>query len=193
MPAFIDVTVRDLRGAVRAIGRAPLAAFTIVATVSIGLAVVAVLFTFLNTFIFRVDHVPDVAQIYAVQRPQTGEGPRPRFTRREFDALRSDTGIFTDAYAEWPDIDLRVEGRTMAVTLVSGNFFQVVRVQPAIGRVLTCADDVPSGGYAGGNAVIVLSDKGWDRRFNRDPNVVGRTVLVNGVPFEIVGVMPAGF
>ena len=46
---------------------------------------------------------------------------------------------------------------------------------------------------SGGNPVIVLSDKGWDRRFNRDPNVLGRTVLVNGAPFEIVGVMPAGF
>ena len=41
--------------------------------------------------------------------------------------------------------------------------------------------------------MIVLSDKGWDRRFNRDPNVLGRTVLVSGAPFEIVGVMPAGF
>ena len=41
--------------------------------------------------------------------------------------------------------------------------------------------------------MIVLSDKGWDRHFNRDPNVLGRTVLVNGAPFEIIGVMPAGF
>ena len=41
--------------------------------------------------------------------------------------------------------------------------------------------------------MLVLSDKGWDRRFKRDPNVLGRTVLVNGAPFEIVGVMPAGF
>ena len=40
---------------------------------------------------------------------------------------------------------------------------------------------------------IVLSDKGWTRRFNRDPNVLGRTVLVSGAPFEIIGVMPAGF
>ena len=46
---------------------------------------------------------------------------------------------------------------------------------------------------SGGNPVIVLSDKGWERRFNRDPNVLGRTVLVTGAPFEIVGVMPAGF
>ena len=43
---------------------------------------------------------------------------------------------------------------------------------------------------SGGNAVIVLSHKGWDRHFNRDPNVLGRTVLVNGAPFEIIGVTP---
>ena len=41
--------------------------------------------------------------------------------------------------------------------------------------------------------MIVLSDKGWDRHFNRDPNVLGRTVLVNGAPFEIIGVTAAGF
>ena len=51
------------------------------------------------------------------------------------------------------------------------------------------ADDARSGG----NAVIVLSHKGWDRHFNRDPNVLGRTVLVNGAPFEIIGVTAAGF
>ena len=77
----------------------------------------------------------------------------------------------------------------MAVTLVTGNFFQVVGVNAVMGRALSPADD----GRSGGNPVIVLSDKGWDRRFNRDPNVLGRTVLVSGAPFEIVGVMPAGF
>ena len=77
----------------------------------------------------------------------------------------------------------------MAVTLVTGNFFQVVGVNAVMGRALSPADD----GRSGGNPVLVLSDKGWDRRFKRDPNVLGRTVLVNGAPFEIVGVMPAGF
>jgi predicted permease len=51
------------------------------------------------------------------------------------------------------------------------------------------ADDARSGG----NAVVVLSDKGWERHFNRDPNMLGRTVLVNGAPFEIIGVTGAGF
>src|SRR5262245_65633734 len=77
----------------------------------------------------------------------------------------------------------------MAVTLGTGNFFQVVRVNSVMGRGLMPADDARSGG----NAVIVLSHKGWDRHFNRDPNVLGLTVLVNGAPFEIIGVTAAGF
>ena len=60
---------------------------------------------------------------------------------------------------------------------------------PVMGRALNPADD----DRAGGNPVIVLSDKGWRRHFNRDPDVLGRTVLVTGAPFEIVGVMPEGF
>jgi predicted permease len=160
---------------------------TIVGTVSIGLGAVAVLFTFLNTFLFRVDRVPGVNQFYAVRRAEGSD--RAPLTRPRFEAMRRETSVFTDAYAEVSDIDLRVDARVMAVTLVSGNFFDVAGVRPSIGRALTAADDAPSGG----NAVIVLSDKGWDRRFNRDPNVLGKTVLVNDAPFEIVGVMPAGF
>jgi predicted permease len=186
--AFVDNTIRDVRFALRSFRRAPLAAFTIVATVAVGLGVVAVLFTILNTFLFRTDTVPAVGEMYAVDRLRGATGERSPFTRPQFDALRRDTGVFTGAYAAVPDIDIRVDGRTVAVTLVTGNFFSVVGVNPVRGRSLASADE-----EAGGHAVIVLSDKGWDRHFNRDPDVLGRTVLVGGAPFEIIGVMPAGF
>jgi predicted permease len=185
--ALVDNTIRDLRFALRSIRRAPLAALTIVATVAIGLGVVAVLFTILNTFLFRADDVPDVSQMYAVERLRLAVGDRRLFTRPRFEALRRETSVFTDAYATLPDIDLRVDGRLMAVTLVSGNVFQVLGVEPAMGRALTPADE------EAGRPVMVLSDRGWDRHFHRDPDVVGRTGLVGGAPFEIVGVMPAGF
>jgi predicted permease len=110
--------------------------------------------------------------------------PRP-----QFEALRQETRVFTDAYASLPGIELRVDGRMMTVTLVSGNFFQVLDVKSVMGRALAPSDDERSGG----NPVIVLSHKGWTRRFDRDPNVLGRTVVVNGLPFAIVGVMPEGF
>jgi predicted permease len=186
--AFIDNTLRDVRCSLRSFRRAPLTAFTIVTTVAIGLGVVSALFTILNAFLFRIDAVPDIGELYAVERSQLANGDRPLFTRQAFEVLRSETSAFTDVYAAVFDIDLRVDGRMMAATLVTGDFFPVVRVNPVMGRVFTAVDE-----DSGGNPVIVLSDRGWNRHFKRDPNVLGRTVLVSGVPFEIIGVMPAGF
>lgn len=187
--AFIDNSIGDILYALRTFKRAPLAAITIVTTVAIGLGVVAVLYTILNLMLFRVDAVPGVADMYGVEHPRLANDEQSPLTRPQFEALRTETHVFTDAYAEMADIDLRVDGRMMSVTLVSGNFFDVVGVHPVMGRALTPSDDLRSGG----NPVIVLSDKGFDRRFNRDPNVLGQTVLVNGAPFQIVGVMPGGF
>src|SRR5688572_30474801 len=187
--AFIDNTIGDLHYALRTFRRAPLASLTIVVTVAIGLGVVAVLFTVLNVLLFKTDSVPDVTEIYAVARPQQANGDLSKFTRPRFEASRSETNVFTDAYAALNDVDLRVDGRMTAVNLVSASFFRVVNVNPIMGRALSAADD----DRAGGNPVLVLSDKGWQRHFNRAPNVIGRTVLVTGAPYEIVGVMPEGF
>jgi predicted permease len=185
--AFVDNTVSDLLYALRSFKRAPLASLTIVATVSIGLGVVAVLFSILNVFVFRIDTVPDITEMYEVNRP-TESSELPDFTRPQFEAMRRDTTVFTDAFATIISVDLRVDGRVMDVSLVTGNFFDVVRMTPAMGRALTPSDD-----ERGGNPVVVLSDRGWERRFNRDPNVLGQTVLVSGAPYDIIGVMPAGF
>ena len=187
--AAIDNTSRDIRYAFRTFLKAPLTAFTIVATVAIGLGVVAVLFTILNVAFFRVDNVPDINQMYAVQRPPQTSGNPPPFTRPVLDAMRSETGVFTDAYAAVDGIDLRIDGRMMAVALVTGNFFQVLRVDAALGRTLTPVDDAAPGG----NPVIVLSQKGWTRYFERDPNVIGRAVLIREAPFTVIGVTPEGF
>ena len=133
--------------------------------------------------------VPDVHEMFAVERPRTSDGERQRFTRAQFDALRRETNVFTDAYAELSDVDSRVDGRLMFGTFVTGNFFQVLGVSAAMGRALTPADDEP----LAGQPVMVLSHRGWDRLFARDPAILGRRLLVNGFTFEIVGVMPEGF
>ncbi len=76
----------------------------------------------------------------------------------------------------------------MSSTLVTGNFFQVLGVQAALGRTLTPGDDEPSAGRP-----IVFSHRGWIRLFAGDPTVIGRSVPVNGVPCVVVGVMPEDF
>jgi predicted permease len=184
--AFFENTVRDIRYALRTFRRAPLVALTIVLTVALGLGLVAAAFTMLNSFVFRADAVPEVHEMFAVQRPQTSGGERERFTRAQFDALRRETSVFTDAYAQLSDVDSLLDGRVMFGTFVTGNFFEVVGVRPARGRVLTAADDE-------GQPVMVLSHRGWDRLFARDPAILGRRLLVNGFTFEIIGVMPESF
>jgi predicted permease len=156
--------------------------------VALGLGLVTVAFTLLNMFLFRVDQVPAVHEMCAVERPRTSDGERPPFTRAEFDALRRETNVFTDAFAQVSDVDSRIDGRKFSGTFVTGNFFQVLGVHARMGRPLTPADDEPSR-----HAIVVLSDRGWDRLFARDPAVVGRGLLVNGVTFEVAGVMPEGF
>ena len=189
MSAFVDDIIRDIFYALRGFKRAPLAAVTIVATVALGLGLVAAAFTVLNALLFRVDAVPDVHEMFAMERPRTaGDVPRS-FTRAQFDALRRETSVFTDAYAALSDVDSLVDRRLMWGTFVTGNFFRVLRVSAAMGRVLTPEDEEPSAGQS----VMVLSHRGWDRLFARDPAVLGRRLLVNGFTFEIVGVMPEGF
>ena len=187
--ATIDNTLRDLTYALRTITKAPLASFTIVATVGLGLGLVTVLFSVLNIFLFRVDNVPDINEVFAVERPRDANDERARFTRRQFEAMARETSMFAGMYAEQGDIDTRVEGRMMSIVLVSGNAFQVLGVHAALGRELLPADD----DRAAPQAVMVLSDRGWERRFGRDPGVIGRKVRVYGAEYEIVGVMPAGF
>ena len=186
---FVHDTLRDILYAFRTFQRAPLVAATIVSTVALGLGLVAVAFTVFNALLLRVDRVPDVHEMVAVERPRTSDGERRRFTRAQFDALRRETDVFTDAYAEVSQVDSRVDGRVMFGTFVTGNFFQVLGVAAAMGRALTPGDDEP----LGRQPVMVLSHRGWDRLFARDPAIVGRRLLVSGVTFEIVGVMPDGF
>ncbi len=187
--AFIDGTLADLRYAFRTFRRAPLPALTVVGTVALGLGAVAVVFTGLNALLWSADRVPRVTDMYAVARTGQAPGAPAAFTRRYVEALRAETTVFAGAYATVTGIDLRIDGRIMAVSLVSADFFHVVDVHPRVGRGFTGADDE----RGGGNRVVVLSDQGWQRHFNREPAALGRTVLVGGEPYTIVGIMPEGF
>jgi hypothetical protein len=89
--------------------------------------------------LFRTDSVPDITEIYAVEQPQQANGGPSQFTRQYFEALRSETSVFTEAYATVNDVKLRADGRLMKVNLVSASFFRVVGVNPMIGRALSAA------------------------------------------------------
>jgi len=187
--ALIDDLARDILYAVRTFRRAPLAALTIVATIALGLGLVAAVFTWYSLIFLRVDAVQNPGELFAVERPtRPGADSWIPFTRAEYEALRRETSVFVDVVAMVRSVETRVEGRQVSSTLVTGNFFQVLGVQAALGRTLTPGDDEPSAGRP-----IVLSHRSWIRSFAGDPTVIGRSVPVNGVPCVVVGVMPEEF
>ena len=151
--AFIDNTIGDLHYALRTFRRAPLAALTIVVTVAIGLGVVAVLFTVLNVLLFRTDSVRTSPR----STPLNARSRRTRTCRNSLASVSKPcdrTRTSSPRPTRVNDVDLRVDGRMMAVNLVSASFFRVVSVNPIMGRALSAADD----DRAGGNPVLVLSD-----------------------------------
>lgn len=182
--------MHDLRYAFRGIRRSPLAALTIVLTVALGLGLVTVVFTLLNSMLFRVDAVRDPDALVGVERPrEPGAEEQIPFTRRQYEALKSETRVFSDVAALVRGNRSRIDGRPLICSLVSGNFFQMLGVSMAAGRPLMPDDDL----LHSPRDVIVLSHAGWTRWFNADPAIVGRTVRINGRPFEVAGVAPKGF
>jgi predicted permease len=189
--AFVDNLARDILYAFRTFRRAPLAALTIVATVGLGLGLVAVVFTVYNILFLRTDAVRSPDQLFTVemkQRIAPGNEPAVVFTRSDYEAMRRETSVFIDAFVTEGALS-RIDGRLALSSLVTGNFFQVLGVQTALGRPLLPEDD----DRLAGRPVIVLSYAGWRKLFQRDRGVIGRRVVINGAPYEIVGVMPDDF
>jgi predicted permease len=187
--SFFEALAHDITFAWRMLRRTPLVAVTVVSTIALGLGVIAVAFTFFNAFFFRVDAVRNPDELFAVERPTRPDfrGHVP-FTWTEYEAIRRGTDVFTDVAAARPSIPTRINGRAARGMFVSGNFFDLLGVTATRGRTLTFADNEP-----GASAVIVLTQLGWEKFFTADPGVVGRELLVNGRPYEVVGVMPKDF
>ncbi|HEY7192066.1 MAG TPA: ABC transporter permease [Vicinamibacterales bacterium] len=188
---LVDDLVRDILYALRTLRRAPLAALTIVATVALGLGLVTAVFAIYNVFLLRVDAVQSPRELFAVGVGQRTVGyyeSNIALTRRDYEAMRRETSVFADAFA-MNGVAWRMEGRLTRASLVTGNFFQVLGVQAALGRPLVPSDDERSGG----RPVIVLSHAGWLKLLQGDAAVIGRRVVIDGAPYEIVGVMPDGF
>jgi len=184
---WVHDLAQDLRYGLRALRKSP--GLLIAATLSMGLGIGA------NTAIFSiVDAV--LLRSLPVERPgelvvlEGGSWTNPIWEQ----VRRHADGKFAGALA-WGEerLDLSTGGETDPVValLVSGSFFDTLGVRPAFGRLLTAEDDRRGGGPDG--PTVVIGERFWERRFQRDPGVIGRPLAIAGVPFTIVGVVPARF
>lgn len=189
----LDNLRHDVRYAVRVLRKSP--AFTLVAllTLMLGIGANLVVFGVVNAVLLQPLAVTDPQSLYQIRHRQWATGrllttSYPAFEdyRRRATGFSGMAGVYgySAARLNWRNTVRRVHGDE-----VSGNYFDVLGVQPALGRFFHEADE------HGPNSApyVVLSDSLWRNTFHADPQVVGATVELDAHPFTVVGVVPARF
>jgi len=188
----------DIRFGMRMIMKQPGSNAAVVVALALGIAMTAAVFSFVNALLLRppagVKATGRLLEIWLHQRDSTGVQSYFPFTYPDYtdyrDHSRSLEGLLAfdgdGTRAIW---NRAGEGQVIQGQVVSGNFFSLLGVTAALGRTISNADDQPGSPQL----VVVLSHSFWERQFGADPSVVGRTLVLNGATFNIIGVAPAGF
>jgi predicted permease len=186
--------MQDLRYALRMMRRHPGLTSVAVLTLALGIGANAAIFSFADAVLLQSLPVRDPDQLTTLGSidPGTESGINNSFSYPMYQDLRDKNDVFSGVLARGgAQMNVSYDGRNDRVRgeLVSGNYYEVLGVRPWVGRLLTQEDDLTPGGHP----VAVLSYAFWDRRFGKDPGVVGKTILVNENPIIVIGVSPPGF
>jgi predicted permease len=190
---WLERLAQDLRYGWRALRRTP--AFTAVAVATLALAIGAnsAVFTVVNSVLLAPLPFRDPGRLYAASYLPADlpfELP-PGLDDRLYLEYRGHVSRF-EQVAGYQRQALTLSGAGDATRLAgaraSANFFEVLGVQPALGRAFTPQED-----QAGADQVVILSDRLWRTRFNGDRSVLGATITLDGIRRTVIGVMPRGF
>jgi len=205
---FLEDFFQDVRYVCRILLKSPGFTVVIVATLGLALGANAAIFALLDKVVFRPLPVENPSELVILSVPLVPTGAKsaivggigrgiggqmiygvsfPLYT-----AFRDRLDVFSGVLAQRGARAAMLAGAEAIQTngvLVTGNYFEVLRVKAALGRTLTPDDDrVP-----GGHPVVVLAHGFWQRQFGGDPAILNRTIRLNNFPFTVVGVSAAGF
>ncbi len=193
---------QDVRFGLRTLTKNPGFTSIAVITLALGIGANTAIFSLMNAVMLRALPVQNPGQLVMLGEAHAG-GSTDDFAATEIYSypfyleLREKNQVFsgTSAMLSMPFTTMHglVEGNSemeaLDVQLVSGSYFPMLGVKPVLGRAFTEAEDEP----AGGHPVAVLSYAWWERRFARDPAILGRTVTLGSTAYTIIGVAPEGF
>jgi putative ABC transport system permease protein len=200
----MNTLLQDLRYGLRSLLKAPGFTAIAVATLALGIGANTAIFSVVRAVLLRRLPYPEPERLLVIteRHIRDGEWSGSGSTRSR---LRSGGGVPWLTFLDWRAQTRSFRGlagfHTSQVMLsgagepemllsaqVSAEFFPLLGVRPALGRLFGASDDAP-----GAPPTLILSDGQWKRRFGGDPSVVGRTIDIDTVPYTIVGVLPAGF
>jgi putative ABC transport system permease protein len=186
------VILQDLRYALRIFRKDPLVTLASILILALGIGSSTLVFSLANGLLLRPlpyaqpDRLVTVMEYNPRVSGQSTEIAFPNYYDiRERTRLLEDIGVYSPGISA-----VRGEGAAERIPTanVSDGIFPILGVQPILGRAISREDDLP-----GGPKVVLLSEELWQRRYGRDPGILGRTLQIDDARWNVVGVMPAGF
>jgi putative ABC transport system permease protein len=181
--------MNDIRFAIRQLRKSP--AFTIIAVLTLGLCIGAntAIFSVINAVLLRPLPYPEANRLVIVSESDSDQ-PNISVSFPDYLDWQKENRVFESlSISRRESFNLSgIPGRQpeqVSGALVTAGFFKVIGLAPQIGRVFTEEED-----RVGGPQLVVISDKLWDRVFQRDPAVLGRTLNLGNQPYTVIGVMP---
>jgi len=186
--------LQDVRYTFRTLSRDP--GFAVVSILILALAIGAniAVFSVVNTLLLRPLPFPNSQELVWIAPPPSGCGwSCATYSADAYEEFRDQSRVYQgvtgyEAFTIADNFRLTGRGQPESATaiMVIGNFFQVLGVQPAMGRLFTDDD-------ARGKDVALLANAYWRHQFDADPAIVGKAIELNGTPVTVVGVLPASF
>ncbi|HEY5219540.1 MAG TPA: ABC transporter permease, partial [Gemmatimonadaceae bacterium] len=182
--------MHDLRLALRSLRNRPMFTVVAVITLALGIGATTTLFTIVNAVLLRPLPYPEAGRIVSVSEMMNGQDGQVAAEPDYFNWARNSRSLA--AIAMYNDASRVITGRGDAARVTGGegtaSLFSVLGVRPVLGRTFRPDEDVPHG-----PRVVVLGNDLWRSRFGGDSAVVGKSVTLDGDPYTVIGVMPAGF
>jgi putative ABC transport system permease protein len=180
--SWVEDFFQDLRYGARMLRKNPGFTLIVVLTLALGIGANTAIFGLVNGILLRPLPYSHPETLVSV----TGFYPKGAFTAMRQQVQTMDVA----AYVEGAEFNLTGLGEPLRLTStpVSAEFFSVLGAEPQLGRTFRASEDL-----AGQNAFVILSHTLWQQRFASDPAVIGRVIRLDGVPRQVIGVMPADF
>ncbi|HUK14941.1 MAG TPA: ABC transporter permease [Bryobacteraceae bacterium] len=207
---FLEQTSQDIRYALRAMAKNPLFAATAALSLALGIGANTAIYSFMDAIMMRslpAAHPEQLAILEwhsarrsAVVRGINGSARRygktgttsPNFPYSAYQILRANRQMFSTlfayTYAQNFNVIARGEAESTPGGFLSGNYFSGLGVPPAAGRLIGEEDD-----RSGAPSTVALAYAYWQRRFSGDAGIVGKSILINNLPFTVSGVCASGF
>jgi predicted permease len=191
----LSACLQDVRYALRLLKKSPVFTIVAVASLALGLGANTAIFTLADAIMLRWLPVPNPQELVVLARNPTR--PSTSFSYPDYRYVRDHGKSYTGVIAfsgggrptSFQDPGRGGASQLVALSLVSGNYFEVLGVRPAVGRLFNPADNETEGA----RPYVVLSHGFWQRAFGGETGVVGRDIRLNGRGFTVIGVSGGGF